>query len=137
MRPPPTASSGATRNGSETCKFRSTSLSTSFDAPRSRIVHALGFSQSMKNEKYSSPIFLTCVGRDGAKWGGRFGRYDPESDSDSGSDSVTSKYLHPNPISDSLMSSVRLTIVAPHARARRLLSVLRNRLSAVMLCFTK
>mmetsp|Transcript_13714 Transcript_13714/g.42884 ORF Transcript_13714/g.42884 Transcript_13714/m.42884 type:complete len:204 (+) Transcript_13714:543-1154(+) len=88
-------------------KLRSTSLSTSFDAPRSRIVHALGASQSTKNVKYSSPIF------------------------------ATSKRPQPVPTSDSLSSSGRLTIVAPTARAMRLLSVLRIRRRTVTPALTR
>mmetsp|Transcript_21870 Transcript_21870/g.55479 ORF Transcript_21870/g.55479 Transcript_21870/m.55479 type:complete len:323 (-) Transcript_21870:663-1631(-) len=88
-------------------KLRSTSLSTSFEAPRSRIVQALGASQSMKKVKNSSPIL------------------------------ATSNRPQPVPTSDSLSSSVRLTMVAPHARAMRLLSVLRMRRSTVTPALTR
>lgn len=48
-----------------------------------------------------------------------------------------SKRPHCVPTSDSWMSSTRLMMVAPVARAIRLLSVLRTRRRAVMLALTK
>mmetsp|Transcript_29671 Transcript_29671/g.87811 ORF Transcript_29671/g.87811 Transcript_29671/m.87811 type:complete len:330 (+) Transcript_29671:4066-5055(+) len=78
-------------------RLRSTSLRMSRDAPRSITVHALGCAQSTTNEKNSSPIL------------------------------TTSKRPAPVPMSASRISSVRCTIVAPAARAMRLLSVLRSR----------
>ena len=65
-------------------------------------IEALGSLYPSIKVKYSSPIFLT------------------------------SKSPAAVPISSSLISSVRLTIVAPHARATRRLSVLRSRLMTVI-----
>mmetsp|Transcript_15100 Transcript_15100/g.40497 ORF Transcript_15100/g.40497 Transcript_15100/m.40497 type:complete len:218 (+) Transcript_15100:232-885(+) len=78
-------------------RLRSTSFKTSLEPPRSTIVHAFGDAQSTMYEKYSSPILRT------------------------------SKSPALVPTSDSFRSSGRLTIVAPVARAMRLLSVLRSR----------
>mmetsp|Transcript_10382 Transcript_10382/g.33578 ORF Transcript_10382/g.33578 Transcript_10382/m.33578 type:complete len:220 (-) Transcript_10382:1194-1853(-) len=83
-------------------RLRSTSLSTSLEAPRRMMEHALGSSQSMKKLKNSSPSFSTL------------------------------KRPHLVPMSDSLASSTRFTMVAPAARAMRLLSVLRTRRMAVI-----
>mmetsp|Transcript_17104 Transcript_17104/g.49580 ORF Transcript_17104/g.49580 Transcript_17104/m.49580 type:complete len:204 (+) Transcript_17104:939-1550(+) len=88
-------------------RLRSTSLSTSLDAPRRRMVHAFGSWQSTKKVKYSSPIL------------------------------VTSKRPQRVPTSVSLISSGRFTMVAPQARAMRLLSVLRMRRSTVMPALTR
>mmetsp|Transcript_27198 Transcript_27198/g.108902 ORF Transcript_27198/g.108902 Transcript_27198/m.108902 type:complete len:238 (+) Transcript_27198:1722-2435(+) len=111
VAPPPGSSLGSNTTFLTTCmascRFRSTSLSTSLEPPRSRIVHALGSSQSSKNAKYSSPSFRT------------------------------SKRPHFVPMSDSWISSGRDTTVAPTARATRLLSVLRSRRNAVMLAFMR
>mmetsp|Transcript_7409 Transcript_7409/g.12508 ORF Transcript_7409/g.12508 Transcript_7409/m.12508 type:complete len:217 (+) Transcript_7409:319-969(+) len=88
-------------------RLRSISLSTSFDAPRSTIEHALGASQSTIHVKYVSPIFCT------------------------------SKRPQPLPMSFSWISEVRCTIVAPVARATRLLSVLRTRRNTEMFAFCR
>ena len=88
-------------------RFRSISLRISFEGPRRRIVHALGTLHFRIKVKYSSPIFSI------------------------------SKRPHWVPMSDSWRSSTRLTIVAPVARAMRLLSVFRTRLNAVTLCLTR
>ena len=88
-------------------RLRSISLSTSLEAPRSRMVHALGASQSTIHVKYSSPIFCT------------------------------SKRPQPVPMSFSVSSEVRWTMVAPHARAMRLLSVLRTRRMTEMLALSR
>lgn len=50
---------------------------------------------------------------------------------------LISKRPAPVPMSDSLISSVRLMMVAPHARAIRLLSDFRTRRMAVMLAWTR
>mmetsp|Transcript_12850 Transcript_12850/g.30812 ORF Transcript_12850/g.30812 Transcript_12850/m.30812 type:complete len:286 (-) Transcript_12850:724-1581(-) len=77
------------------CKFRSISLSASLLAPRNKTVHAFGSSHSSMYVKYSSPIFSTL------------------------------NSPHFVPTSFSVISSVRLTMVAPVTLAIRLLSVLR------------
>mmetsp|Transcript_10946 Transcript_10946/g.45990 ORF Transcript_10946/g.45990 Transcript_10946/m.45990 type:complete len:227 (+) Transcript_10946:247-927(+) len=104
--PPPGRSRGSCTTLRATpiasCRLRSTSLSTSRDAPRRMIEHALGSSQSTKNVKYSSPSFSTL------------------------------NKPAPVPMSSSRSSSTRCTMVAPVARAMRLLSVLRTRRSATM-----
>mmetsp|Transcript_47647 Transcript_47647/g.69864 ORF Transcript_47647/g.69864 Transcript_47647/m.69864 type:complete len:318 (-) Transcript_47647:49-1002(-) len=109
--PPPGSSLGSRATLRDTsmqsCKLRSTSLRRSFEGPRRRIVQAFGDLQSTKNEKYSSPIFST--------WN------TPQS----------------WPTCSSLSSDVRCTMVAPVTRARRLLSVLRRRRSAVTPALTK
>mmetsp|Transcript_23918 Transcript_23918/g.73796 ORF Transcript_23918/g.73796 Transcript_23918/m.73796 type:complete len:226 (+) Transcript_23918:96-773(+) len=109
--PPPGSSFGSRTTLRMTCiascRFRSTSISTSFEPPRSRSVHALGSAHSSKNAKYSSPIFRT------------------------------SNRPQPTPTSDSWTSSVREQIVAPHARATRLLSVFRRRRNAEMFAFIR
>mmetsp|Transcript_17165 Transcript_17165/g.44401 ORF Transcript_17165/g.44401 Transcript_17165/m.44401 type:complete len:451 (+) Transcript_17165:254-1606(+) len=111
VAPPPGTSIGAWNTLRATfiasSRLRSTSFSTSFDAPRSRMVHALGESQSTKKVKYSSPIL------------------------------VTSNSPQPVPTSDSFASSGRLTILAPVARAMRLLSVLRMRRKTVTPALTR
>src|SRR5262249_55327031 len=89
------------------CRFRSISFRTSFDGPRRRIVQAFGSSHSVRNVKYPSPIFSI------------------------------SNSPHLVPMSDSWRSSTRLTMVAPVARAMRLLSVLRTRRMAVTFPFSK
>mmetsp|Transcript_5198 Transcript_5198/g.19448 ORF Transcript_5198/g.19448 Transcript_5198/m.19448 type:complete len:246 (-) Transcript_5198:983-1720(-) len=83
-------------------RLRSTSFNTSRDAPRRIMEHALGSSQSTKKEKYSSPSFSTL------------------------------NNPAPVPMSSSLNSSTRCTIVAPVALAILLLSVLRTRLNATI-----
>ena len=83
-------------------RLRSISFKMSLLAPRRTMVHALGSSQSTMNVKYSSPIFSTL------------------------------NKPAPVPISDSRISSTLDTMVAPAARAMRLLSVLRTRRNAVM-----
>mmetsp|Transcript_35197 Transcript_35197/g.99642 ORF Transcript_35197/g.99642 Transcript_35197/m.99642 type:complete len:320 (-) Transcript_35197:1151-2110(-) len=88
-------------------RLRSTSFKMSLEGPRSMMVQAFGSSQSMTNAKYSSPIFLT-----------------------SNSPALV-------PMSSARISSGRLTIVAPQARAMRLLSVLRRRRMALMPAFMK
>mmetsp|Transcript_12217 Transcript_12217/g.44573 ORF Transcript_12217/g.44573 Transcript_12217/m.44573 type:complete len:246 (+) Transcript_12217:1563-2300(+) len=104
--PPPGSSRGSLTTLRATpiasCRLRSTSLSTSREAPRKMMVQALGSSQSTKKVKYSSPSFLT------------------------------SKRPAFVPTSLSLISSQRCTMVAPVARAIRLLSVLRRRRMALM-----
>lgn len=88
-------------------KFRSISLRMSFEGPRRRMVHALGDLHWSRKVKYSSPSF--------SMW----------------------KRPHWSPTSDSRRSSTRLTIVAPTARAIRLLSDFRTRRKAVMLAFSR
>mmetsp|Transcript_19693 Transcript_19693/g.54980 ORF Transcript_19693/g.54980 Transcript_19693/m.54980 type:complete len:330 (+) Transcript_19693:290-1279(+) len=88
-------------------RLRSTSFRMSLDAPRSKIVQALGSSQSTMKVKNSSPIL------------------------------TTSKRPALVPMSLSRISSVLCTMVAPHARAIRLLSVLRNRRMAEMPAFVR
>mmetsp|Transcript_9827 Transcript_9827/g.18353 ORF Transcript_9827/g.18353 Transcript_9827/m.18353 type:complete len:213 (+) Transcript_9827:511-1149(+) len=88
-------------------RLRSTSLRISFDAPRRTTVHALGSLQSTMKVKKSSPIL------------------------------TTSKRPAPVPMSLSWISSVRWTMVAPVARAIRLLSVLRRRRMAEMPALTR
>uniref|UniRef100_A0A2M3ZEI1 Putative secreted peptide n=1 Tax=Anopheles braziliensis TaxID=58242 RepID=A0A2M3ZEI1_9DIPT len=109
--PPPANSFGSSirlrATCSASCRLRSVSFSTSFDAPRSKIVHAFGSLHSVTKQKYSSPSFLI------------------------------SNRPAPVPTSFSVSSSVRFTIVAPQARANRLLSVLRNRRIAVMPAFSR
>mmetsp|Transcript_23886 Transcript_23886/g.58543 ORF Transcript_23886/g.58543 Transcript_23886/m.58543 type:complete len:249 (+) Transcript_23886:245-991(+) len=104
--PPPGSSLGSCTTLRATpmasCRLRSTSFSTSRLAPRRMMLHALGSTQSTKNVKYSSPSFSTL------------------------------NSPAPVPMSSSLSSSTRCTMVAPVARAMRLLSVLRTRRSAVM-----
>ncbi len=60
--PPPGTNLGSRRTLRATCiascRLRSTSLSTSLDAPRSRTVQALGSSHSITKQKYSSPIYF-------------------------------------------------------------------------------
>ncbi|KNC25553.1 hypothetical protein FF38_12977 [Lucilia cuprina] len=111
MAPPP-----ATKRGSKTklratckasCKLRSVSFKISLEAPLNKIVQALGSLHSVMKVKYSSPNFLI------------------------------SKRPAPVPTSFSVNSSVRLTIVAPQARAIRKLSVLRKRRIAVMPAFKR
>ena len=70
-------------------------------------MHALGVLHCVRKVKYSSPIFSI------------------------------SNSPHCVPTSDSWRSSTRLTIVAPVARAMRLLSVFRTRRRAVMLALTR
>ncbi len=89
------------------CRFRSISLRTSFEGPRRRMVQALGLRHWVMKVKYSSPIF------------------------------EISKSPHWVPMSEAVRSSTRFTIVAPVARAMRLLSVLRTRRRAVTFCFTR
>jgi hypothetical protein len=89
------------------CRFRSISLRMSFEGPRSRMVQALGFLHSVRKVKYSSPIL------------------------------EISNRPHCVPMSDSAAAKTELTMVAPVARATRLLSVLRTRRMAVMLCLTR
>ena len=81
----------------------STSLSMSLLGPLSTTVHALGSLHWTRYVKYSSPILRT------------------------------SNKPHPVPTSSSLNSSALWAMVAPHALAIRLLSVLRTRRMAVML----
>ena len=104
VAPPPGARVGSKKTLRATdiasARLRSISLMTSLDGPRRRMVHAWGSLHSVRKEKYSSPIF--------SMW----------------------KRPHLVPTSDSRRSSTRLTIVAPTARAMRLLSVLRTRRSA-------
>mmetsp|Transcript_37015 Transcript_37015/g.82278 ORF Transcript_37015/g.82278 Transcript_37015/m.82278 type:complete len:233 (+) Transcript_37015:882-1580(+) len=120
MRPRLTAISQApppgTRRGSmqmfratpmASTRFRSTSLRMSLDAPRSTMLHALGSLQSTTQQKNSSPIL------------------------------ITSNRPAPVPMSLSRISSVLCTMVAPHALAILLLSVLRRRRMAEMLALVK
>mmetsp|Transcript_16990 Transcript_16990/g.50708 ORF Transcript_16990/g.50708 Transcript_16990/m.50708 type:complete len:257 (-) Transcript_16990:1009-1779(-) len=115
FRPRDTAISAApppgTKRGSATtlratpmasCRFRSTSFSTSLLAPRNTTLHALGSLQSTMKVKNSSPILRT------------------------------SNSPARVPMSDSRISSGRCTMVAPVARAIRLLSDLRRRRMAEM-----
>ena len=88
-------------------KLRSTSFKTSFEAPLKTIVHAFGSSQSTMNVKYSSPIFSTL------------------------------NNPAPVPISDSCNSSSLWMMVAPVARAMRLLSVFLTRRIAVTFALAK
>ena len=88
-------------------KFLSISFKISFDGPRSKIVHALGDLHSSRNVKYSSPSF--------SMW----------------------NKPHSVPTSVSLKSSTLLTMVAPTARAIRLLSDFRTRRRAVMLALRR
>mmetsp|Transcript_56702 Transcript_56702/g.94101 ORF Transcript_56702/g.94101 Transcript_56702/m.94101 type:complete len:323 (+) Transcript_56702:1282-2250(+) len=88
-------------------RLRSISFRASFEGPRIRIVHALGSRHSSMNTKYSSPTFRTSISP------------------------------HCVPTSQSCSSSVRCTMVAPVARAIRLLSVLRHRRKAVTPAFIK
>mmetsp|Transcript_12408 Transcript_12408/g.29541 ORF Transcript_12408/g.29541 Transcript_12408/m.29541 type:complete len:219 (-) Transcript_12408:659-1315(-) len=89
------------------CKLRSISFRTSLLPPRSTIVQAFGSLHSSKKQNQSSPNFRI------------------------------SNRPQSVPISDSWISSVRETMVAPTALATRLLSVFRNRLKAVILAFCK
>mmetsp|Transcript_6548 Transcript_6548/g.9534 ORF Transcript_6548/g.9534 Transcript_6548/m.9534 type:complete len:222 (-) Transcript_6548:1004-1669(-) len=89
------------------CRLRSISMSTSLEAPRNTMVHAFGFLHCSMYVKYSSPILRI------------------------------SKRPAPVPMSSSQISSVRLTMVAPVARAMRLASVLRMRRMALMPALTK
>lgn len=111
VAPPPGARRGLNTTLRATAiasaRLRSTSFSMSFDGPRRRIVHAFGDVHSVRNVKYSSPIF--------SMWNSP----------------------HWVPTSDSRRSSTRLTMVAPTARAIRLLSDLRTRRRAVMLAFRR
>mmetsp|Transcript_38019 Transcript_38019/g.96161 ORF Transcript_38019/g.96161 Transcript_38019/m.96161 type:complete len:264 (-) Transcript_38019:681-1472(-) len=104
--PPPGTRRGSTQMLRATpmasTRLRSTSLRMSLDAPRSTMEHALGALQSTTKEKNSSPIL------------------------------TTSNRPAPVPMSLSRISSVLCTMVAPHARAMRLLSVLRRRRMAEM-----
>lgn len=122
VAPPPGARMGLKKTFRATdiasARLRSISLRMSFEGPRSNIVHALGVLHSTRKVKYllkrssavryilliyftySSPIFSTL------------------------------KSPHFVPTSDSRKSSARLTMVAPVARAIRLLSDLRTRLNA-------
>lgn len=106
VAPPPGASRGLNTTLRATdmasARLRSISFRMSFDGPRSRIVHALGDLQSSRKVKYSSPSF--------SMW----------------------NRPHPVPTSESRRSSTRLTIVAPTARAIRLLSDFLTRRIAVM-----
>mmetsp|Transcript_35343 Transcript_35343/g.84434 ORF Transcript_35343/g.84434 Transcript_35343/m.84434 type:complete len:200 (+) Transcript_35343:136-735(+) len=88
-------------------KLRSISFRTSLLPPRRMTVQAFGSLHSSKKAKYSSPILRI------------------------------SNRPQPVPMSDSRISSVRLTMVAPVARATRLLSVFRRRRNAVMSAFAK
>lgn len=125
VAPPPGARTGLKKTFRATdmasARLRSISLRMSFDGPRRRIVHALGNEHSSRNVKYlwqtsdlshliklwtySSPIFSML------------------------------KRPHRVPMSDSRRSSRRFTMVAPTARAIRLLSDLRTRRMAVMSAF--
>mmetsp|Transcript_15616 Transcript_15616/g.28389 ORF Transcript_15616/g.28389 Transcript_15616/m.28389 type:complete len:241 (-) Transcript_15616:680-1402(-) len=111
VAPPPGRSFGSKMTFRTTCmasdKFRSISFSTSLLPPRSIMVHALGSLHSSKKAKYSSPILRI------------------------------SKRPQFVPMSLSWISSVRDTIVAPVARATRLLSVFLNRRNAVILALAK
>merc|ERR1719478_1448693 len=89
------------------CKLRSISLSTSLEPPRSRMVQAVGSLHSSRKLKYSSPYLRT------------------------------SNRPQAVPMSSSVISSGRLTMVAPVTRAIRLLSLLRTRRSAVTPALTK
>jgi len=88
-------------------KFRSISFRMSLEGPRSRMVHALGEAHFSKKVKYSSPSF-SMLNRP-----------------------------HSVPTSESRRSSTRLTMVAPTARAIRLLSDFRTRRIAVMLALSR
>lgn len=86
-------------------RFRSISWRMSFEGPRSKIVQAFGFLHFVKSVKYSSPSF-----------------------------SILNR-PHPVPTSDSRRSSMRLTMVAPTARAMRLLSdFLTRRIAETLFC---
>lgn len=87
------------------CKFRSISFNTSFEGPLKRIVHARGSLHFVRKVKYSSPIL------------------------------EISKRPQLVPRSEGWMFRTSVMIVAPVARATRLLSVLRTRRIAVMLFF--
>mmetsp|Transcript_8534 Transcript_8534/g.19377 ORF Transcript_8534/g.19377 Transcript_8534/m.19377 type:complete len:324 (-) Transcript_8534:1002-1973(-) len=111
VAPPPGSRKGSNTTLRITCmaspRFRSISLSTSLEPPRRRTVHALGSLHSVRKAKYSEPIFFT------------------------------SKRPQRVPTSSGRISSGRCTMVAPVARAIRLLSVLRIRRKAVMLALTR
>mmetsp|Transcript_14467 Transcript_14467/g.25314 ORF Transcript_14467/g.25314 Transcript_14467/m.25314 type:complete len:220 (+) Transcript_14467:102-761(+) len=111
VAPPPGRSSGSNTTLRMTCmaspRLRSISFSTSLLPPRKSTVHAFGSLHSSRKTKYSSPILRT------------------------------SKRPHPVPTSDSWISSGRDTMVAPVARATRLLSVFRRRRKAVMFAFRR
>mmetsp|Transcript_10356 Transcript_10356/g.26559 ORF Transcript_10356/g.26559 Transcript_10356/m.26559 type:complete len:238 (+) Transcript_10356:362-1075(+) len=106
IAPPPGTSRGSMHTLRATpiasARLRSTSFRMSLEGPRSMMVHALGSTQSITKLKYSSPIFFT-----------------------SNSPAMV-------PTSSGRISSGRLTMVAPAARAMRLLSVLRRRRMALM-----
>mmetsp|Transcript_115780 Transcript_115780/g.323807 ORF Transcript_115780/g.323807 Transcript_115780/m.323807 type:complete len:232 (+) Transcript_115780:388-1083(+) len=88
-------------------RLRSTSLSTSREAPRRITEQALGSSHSVMKVKYSSPIFFT--------W----------------------KRPHLEPTMASVSSSVRLQMWAPVTLEMRLLSVLRMRRITEMFAFRR
>mmetsp|Transcript_30437 Transcript_30437/g.54517 ORF Transcript_30437/g.54517 Transcript_30437/m.54517 type:complete len:271 (-) Transcript_30437:792-1604(-) len=106
IAPPPGTNRGSRHTFRATpiasVRLRSTSFRMSLDGPRSMMVQALGSAQSTMKEKYSSPIFFT-----------------------SNSPAIV-------PTSSGRISSGRLMMVAPQARAMRLLSVLRSRRMALM-----
>mmetsp|Transcript_62242 Transcript_62242/g.126486 ORF Transcript_62242/g.126486 Transcript_62242/m.126486 type:complete len:247 (+) Transcript_62242:425-1165(+) len=111
VAPPPGRSFGSNTTLRATpmasCKLRSISLSTSLEPPRSRMVQAVGSLHSSRKLKYSSPYLRT------------------------------SNRPQAVPMSSSVISSGRLTMVAPVTRAIRLLSLLRTRRSAVTPALTK
>jgi hypothetical protein len=128
VAPPPGASMGLNMTLRATdiasARLRSISFKMSFEGPRSKMVQALGERHSVRKVKYlqknvmqknKSTLYLTH------------------------SSPIFSMLKRPHfvPTSDSLRSSTRLTMVAPTAKAMRLLSDLRTRRIAEILCFSK
>jgi hypothetical protein len=98
----------------------------SFEGPRKRMVHALGVSQSVRKVKYLEKLKIEARRRTSGK-------------KTAYSSPIFSIWNNPHsvPTSASLRSSIRLTIVAPTARAIRLLSDFRTLLIAETLFCSK
>lgn len=132
VAPPPGANIGLKKTFRATdmasARLRSISFRMSFEGPRRRIVHAFGVLHSVRNVKYLS--------KEGAM---RFSEHMRDGCVQTYSSPIFSMLKSPHfvPTSDSRRSSTRFTMVAPTARAMRLLSDLRTRRSADTLALYK